>query len=526
MSQLNAMIKDISCPSCSSSTLSFSRNTQGRLGFSYVLELKCTTCDLSSSKVYSSCRTNGGEVSKPFVVDDLLVLFFNQQGQGHTAQKKFASLFGWDGLHTKTFQKKECQIISAIIDNTDDVLRTSVSKVKAAYLSMDPDVSITPLCITVSFDGSWHKRGHTSSYGVAAVIDIYAGLVVDYVVLSKYCHACSMKKAELGPDSQLFHEWYESHKDCAINYTGTSNGMEVEAARRLWSRSEERHGLRYTGFLSDGDSKAHKAVVEMKVYEEDIQKQECVNHIHKRMGTALRNLTKQKKLGGRGFGRLTQDRTIHFQNYYRMAVQRNLGNPEAMRQDIWATLFHCMSTDAAPQHSKCPAHKDSWCFYQKAIARQEDVPSHKDKIRHPLNVDVAREMIPVYERLTDPNLMERMKLGKTQNSNESLHNVIWSRCPKTTFVGKHKLHGAVASAVAAFNEGAVHTSQVLRKRAIEPHEILNIYNEQQDALRVVKSRKSSTLVSKRRRTEKWVADRQRRHQAGAVEGPSYVPGRF
>ena len=114
------------------------------------------------------------------------------------------------------FQKKECQIISAIIDNTDDVLRTSVSKVKAAYLSMDPDVSITPLCITVSFDGSWHKRGHTSSYGVAAVIDIYTGLVVDYMVLSKYCHACSMKKAELGPDSQLFHEWYESHKDCAL----------------------------------------------------------------------------------------------------------------------------------------------------------------------------------------------------------------------------------------------------------------------------------------------------------------------
>ena len=108
----------------------------------------------------------------------------------------------------------------------------------------------------------------------------------------------------------------------------------------------------------------------------------------------------------------------------------------------------------------------------------------------------------------------------------TVHNVIWSRCPKTTFVGKRKLHGAVASAVAAFNEGAVHTSQVLKKRAIEPHEILNINNEQQDAPTVVKSRKSSTLVAKRRRTEKWVADRQRRHQAGAVEGASYVPGGF
>ena len=36
--------------------------------------------------------------------------------------------------------------------------------------------------------------------------------------------------------------------------------MEVEAAVRLWQRSEERHSLLYTGFLSDWDSKAHKAV--------------------------------------------------------------------------------------------------------------------------------------------------------------------------------------------------------------------------------------------------------------------------
>ena len=481
---------------------------------------------MSSSKIYSSRRTGGKELSKPFIVNELLVLFFNQQGLGYTAQKKFASLFGWDGLHARTFHEKESRIISAIIDNTEDVLKESVSQVKEAYSTMDPAMCTSPLCITVSFDGSWHKRGHTSSYGVAAVIDIYTGLVVDYVVLSKYCHACSLKKAELGPDSLEFNKWHESHKDCAMNYTGSSNAMEVEAARRLWSRSEERHGLRYTGFLSDGDSKAYKAVVDLGVYEEPIHKEECVNHVHKRMGTALRNLTKQKKLGGRGGGRLTQDRTIHFQNYYRIAVQRNLGNPQEMRQDIWATLFHCMSTDEDPQHTKCPNHVDSWCFYQRAVARKEAIPSHKTNIRYPLDPDVAREMIPVYERLTDPNLLERMKLGKTQNSNESLHNVIWSRCPKTVFVGKHKVHGAVASAVAAFNEGAAHTSQVLRKRAIEPHEILNVFNEHQDTLRVAKSKRMSTEASKRQRTEKWIADRRKRHQAETVEGSSYVSGGF
>ena len=40
-------------------------------------------------------------------------------------------------------------------------------------------------------------------------------------------------------------------------------------------------GLRYTGFLSDGDSKAFKAVSDLNIYDEPIVKEECVNHVHK-----------------------------------------------------------------------------------------------------------------------------------------------------------------------------------------------------------------------------------------------------
>ena len=58
---------------------------------------------------------------------------------------------------------------------------------------------------------------------------------------------------------------------------------------------ESFRGLHYTGFLSDCDSKAYNAVVKLDV---PIVNEECVNHVHKRMGTALRNLTKQKRLGG------------------------------------------------------------------------------------------------------------------------------------------------------------------------------------------------------------------------------------
>ena len=83
-----------------------------------------------------------------------------------------------------------------------------IYKVKEAYVQFDPTICTAPLSITVSFDGSWHKRGHTSMYGVAAVIDVLTGLVVDYVVLSKYCHACGMKKTELGTDYEAFQNWH------------------------------------------------------------------------------------------------------------------------------------------------------------------------------------------------------------------------------------------------------------------------------------------------------------------------------
>ena len=72
---------------------------------------------------------------------------------------------------------------------------------------------------------------------------------------------------ELGDTSKAYQEWYTNHKDgCAINYEGSSNTMEPDAARLLWSCSEYKLGLRYTGFLSDGNLKAYSTVLYMNVY--------------------------------------------------------------------------------------------------------------------------------------------------------------------------------------------------------------------------------------------------------------------
>ena len=105
-------------------------------------------------------------------------------------------------------------------------------------------------------------------------------------------------------------------------------------------------------------------------------------------------------------------------------------------------------------------------------------------------------MIPIYERLSDSNLLKRMIRGKTQNANESLHNVIWSRYPKTIFVGKHKLHGAVVTAISSFNKGAIPMSQVLKKLAIESNQLMNIFIDDIDSIRIQKATKASISSSK------------------------------
>lgn len=128
-------------------------------------------------------------------------------------------------------------------------------------------------------------------------------------MLSKFCSECSQAEHDLVVNTAEFSIWYEGHPDnCQRNYSGSSGGMEVDIAKKLWSRSSQL-GFRYTEIISDGDSKAFMTLQDMKVYGPNVvlKKEECVNHVGKRMGTALRKLVETKRgvtLGGKKFGSL------------------------------------------------------------------------------------------------------------------------------------------------------------------------------------------------------------------------------
>ncbi|GFV25434.1 uncharacterized protein TNCV_1147041 [Trichonephila clavipes] len=168
--------------------------------------------------------------------------------------------------------------------------------------------------LTVSGDGTWKTRGHSSLIGVCTVIGTETDKVLDREVLSSFCKGCDSYKGVKfgikftinGKERIIFHV---EKIILALLVRWRLTGM-----LRIFNRSERLQNLKYSNCIGDGDTKTFNALSENKPYDDDhlIQKMECVGHVQKRMGTRLRKLKlvySEKKLSdGKtigGKGRLT-----------------------------------------------------------------------------------------------------------------------------------------------------------------------------------------------------------------------------
>ena len=303
--------------------------------------------------------------------------------------------------------------------------------------------------------------------------------------------------------------------------------MESEGCKVLWGRSEANLQLRYTTFVGDGDSSAYRVVQQEQPYGPNIEivKKDCVGHIQKRMGTGLRNLVasyKGRKLSdGKGIGgrhRLTKKRIDSFQVYYGKAIRDNKGNVQEAKKAVQAILHHSMSTDDKPSHDYCPVGENSWCGWQKDKAKETVTYQHKD----PLPEAVATVLRPLFDRLSEPNLLESAIDGFTQNANESLHHLLWDFCPKMLFCSSTIVAIAAGLAVIQFNKGALSISRVLKEMGINPgaHCMAALYR--QDKERIYHARIKSTSATKiQRKRRKGLQD-----TIEEREGVQYASGEF
>ena len=151
--------------------------------------------------------------------------------------------------------------------------------------------------------------------------------------------------------------------------------MEVQGMVEIFSTSVEKYSVRYKYYIGDGDAKTFPAISAKNVYGDNFQveKRECCGHTAKRFGKKARDLkTKmsgQKLPDGKGLsgqGRLTGKWLDKLQQFNGNAIRENCNSVQDMRNAIWATYFHYISTDKSPQHSLCPVDPNSWCKWQRA----------------------------------------------------------------------------------------------------------------------------------------------------------------
>lgn len=526
--QLSKLVGNVLCPNCFQSTMIITISPYHQ-GLASELQLQCKNCTYLE-KILSSPRIDNVEIherNRPFEINSRITLLTHELGMSYASLEKMANVLGLPLMHKKTFQSHDKRVSATEVEHGEEALKKAVAAVRQAYADTDSELAermerdpSTIVDISCSFDGTWQKRGFTSMYGVGICIDVLTGLVVDFIVLSLYCHTCTMNKAN--KSEAEFDAWLTQHQTegkCSINHDGSSKKMEQVAAEKMWARSIEK-GLRYKKMLSDGDSNAFRAVSNLNLY--PVEKLECVNHAHKRMGTALRKLAKQERLGGNGYGRLTIAKCNNLQNYYRGAILDNLENVEKMKVAIWATFFHCISTDNEPHHTNC---NPSWCFYQKAVTNGEEPPSHQDHRSSTfLAKEVAESITPVYRRMSDEQLLRRLCHGGTQNQNESLNSQIWLRCPKTTFMGKRRVDAAVARAVSAFNEGNLQLTEVMAKLWLDP--VISTLERlgKADEERAIRADAAATENARRRRLQRTKERRDKCHQLAQKEGTVYEAG--
>ena len=100
--------------------------------------------------------------------------------------------------------------------------------------------------------------------------------------------------------------------------------------------------------LSDDDSVTFNASANAQPCGEDrpVSKLECINHLHKRMGTALHKLATEEQLGRKGHSCLLLHKWDKLQGYFPTAVPNNPGSQEDLWNAVWASWFpiihaHC-----------------------------------------------------------------------------------------------------------------------------------------------------------------------------------------
>ena len=317
---LKAMASFFVCSSCTSANFTITEDYDKRNGFCSQLVFQCRSCGKNHSFPTSDVRPADKKGGRSHDVNRRAVLACLAMGSSRADFHRFCGVFNMPPLIGQDSWENH---MKAIAQASATVFEESASNTVQEYRKSQNAEEGEVIDAAVSYDGTWAKRGHSSSYGLQAAV--LNGCVVDFQLLCSYCRSCQ-KKEESGIDknSVEYMNWYRKHNPvCPKNHKGSAASMETQGAEEIFGRSIEKYNLRYTTFIGDGDSKAYSNVQKIYGEENEVRKLDCVGRVHKRMGANLRKWVDSSKKhvledGGSvgGKGRLTKIAMNRLSTYY------------------------------------------------------------------------------------------------------------------------------------------------------------------------------------------------------------------
>ena len=193
-----------------------------------------------------------------------------------------------------------------------------------------------------------------------------------------------------------------------------------------------------------------------------------------------------------------KDKRINkLQDYHGLAIRQNTDSLNKMRKAVGVVLYHCSEAISTKErHQFCD--KDSeWCKIRQAEKAGE---SYVDKPGLP--VALRDKIMPIFQQLSVPELLEKCLHGKTQNNNEGLNSSSWKRLPKDIFVG------------ACWKSVFVHlfcilivtlmhvVCQILKLFGLTPGYYTKLFCDKKDTTRIKKMKRKMTVEGKADRKRK------------------------
>ena len=524
ISVLASVFETLRCPSCKQGHAVLEEDERAKMGLASLLILKCTSSKCKFEKsFYTSSKVDN---SQAFEVNRRVVLATRNIGVGHQGLVKLCSVMNMLApMNENSYQDHVKAVRNAAQTAAEKSMSKAADEVKTFYEPEEDEI----YNIAISGDGTWRRRGFSSCYGVVTAMSTVTGKALDCEIMSKECRLCMpWRGKEASPE---FQDWWEGHQhECQANFSGSSGAMDAAGLLSIFQRSIENHSARYVEFLGDGDSKAHKKLVEEAVYGAvPVEKLECVGHVQKRLGSRLRSLKKRlgktplqdgKSIGG--MGRLTNSKIDKLQVYYGKAIRDNTHDIELMKKAVMAIWHHTKSTDENPDHDLCPSGTDSWCGFQRDLANGTSDYQHD----HPIPEAVADVILPTFQALSDESLLSRCLHGGTQNQNEAINAMIWQRATKETHSSLPTVELATFLALAHFNDGSKAITHVLKELRIVPGTHCRDACAKLDHRRLSHSERKGSAEAKKRRKQLRNWKKGYSETLEAREGPTYEAGAF